>query len=125
MQAKSRAFNSQQSWKTVGEKRIYFRSRWEHLYALYLQWQLESNLIAKWEYEPKTFWFEAIKRGVRSYKPDFAVYLASGQRYWVEVKGYMDQRSKTKIRRFNKYFPDERLIVIEKTWFLKKTWQKK
>ncbi len=116
--AKSRTFTSKHGWHVVGEKRIYFRSKWEYVYAKYLQWQLKAGIIARWEYEPETFWFEAIKRGVRSYRPDFAVYLASGKRYWVEVKGYMDAKSKTKIKRFNKYFPEERLIVVEKTWFI-------
>jgi hypothetical protein len=58
----------------------------------------------KWEFEPKTFYFEDIKRGCVSYTPDF--YLPEEDK-WVEVKGWMDSKSKTKIKRFKKYFPEE------------------
>lgn len=73
-------------------------------------------MIKGWEYEPQTFWFEKIKRGTRSYLPDFKVYAEDGH-MWVEVKGYMDAKSKTKIKRFNKFYPDEKLIVIDKKWY--------
>lgn len=78
-----------------------------------------AGYIANWEHEPKTFWFEQIKRGVRSYKPDFLVTKIDGTTYWVEVKGFMDAKSKTKIKRFNKYYPLETLIVVEADWFRK------
>lgn len=38
-------------------------------------------------------------------------------RYWVEVKGYYDPRSITKIKRFKKYFPEEELRVVDKKFF--------
>lgn len=68
-------------------------------------------------HEPNTFWFEGIKRGVVSYLPDFLVLENDGKSYYVEVKGYMDAKSKTKIKRFAKYYPKERLIVIDSKWF--------
>lgn len=74
-------------------------------------------MILQWEHEPKTFWFEGIRRGVCSYKPDFRVRRLDGTYYWIEVKGYMDAKSKTKIKRFGKYFPEETLIIIDKHWF--------
>ena len=116
-QSRGRVFNSWSAWRTVGEKRIYFRSRWEYLYALYLQWQKEQKIILEWDYESKCFWFENIKRGVRSYKPDFWVKKADGEHFYVEVKGFMDAKSKTKIRRFKLYFPEEKLKVVDKSWF--------
>jgi hypothetical protein len=76
----------------------YFRSSWEANYARYLNFIKEP-----WEYEPKEFEFP-VKRGNRTYKPDF--YLPRLDR-WVEVKGYMDQKSKVKLNRFKKYFPEE------------------
>jgi len=87
------------------------------MYAVYLQWQKDQKLIAGWEYEPKTFWFEGIKRGVCSYKPDFRIVKNSGEEYWVEVKGYMDAKSKTKIARFKRFYPQLSLMVIGKEWF--------
>jgi len=115
--SKTRVFTNRQGWKTIGEKRIYFRSNWEVAYAKYLQFLKEKKLILEWEHEPETFWFENIKRGVRSYLPDFKVTQCDGSYHYVEVKGYMDAKSKTKIKRFKKYYPKEHLVVIEALWF--------
>ncbi len=106
-----------QGWRSIGGKKAYFRSKWEANYARYLQWLLERGEIARWEHEPQTFWFLNIKRGVRTYLPDFKVTRLDGTHYWVEVKGYMDARSKTKLKRFAKYYPDEKLELIDGKWF--------
>jgi hypothetical protein len=108
---------SRAGWHQIGDKQIYMRSSWEVKYAKYLQWQKEQTLIADWQYEPKTFWFEEIKRGVCSYLPDFKVVRLDGSHHWIEVKGYMDAKSKTKIKRFRKYYPEEELIVLEGKFF--------
>jgi hypothetical protein len=99
-------------WHEIGDKRIYLRSSWEVSYAQHLEALKTQGYIMDWRYEPKTFWFESIKRGVRSYKPDFQVIRPGGDHYWVEIKGHMDSKSLTKIKRFRKYYPDEELIVI-------------
>ncbi len=112
-------YPSNQGWKVVGERRIYFRSLWEVTYANYLQSLKGMKIISEWEYEPKTFWFLEIKRGCRSYKPDFRITNLDGSHYWVEVKGFMDSKSKTKIKRMSKYYPDEKLVIVDKTWFVK------
>lgn len=106
-------------WLNLDGKRIYFRSGWEARYAKYLTWLKRHKKIVEWEHEPKTFWFEGIKRGCVSYLPDFRVDDCEGNSYWVEVKGWMDAKSKTKIKRFRKYYPHEKLIVIDGSWFRK------
>lgn len=93
---------------------IYVRSAWEANYARYLNWLLDKGEIHKWEYEVDTFWFEKIKRGVRSYTPDFKVWTHEDRYEYHEVKGYMDQRSQTKLKRMAKYYPNERVLVIAK-----------
>ena len=108
-----------QQWKQVGEKRIFARSLWELRYARYLQMLLEHGEIKDWQHEPKTFWFEGIKRGVVSYKPDFLVVHKSGQEEWVEVKGYMDAKSATKLKRMKLYYPDIKIRLVDQTWFTK------
>lgn len=108
---------SSAEWREIGGKRKYFRSRWEANYAFYLQFLKEEGHIQDWFHEPKTFWFEGIKRGVNNYKPDFQIIKSDGSSLWAEVKGYMDSKSQTKIKRFKKYFPEETLIVIDKKWF--------
>lgn len=90
---------------------MYFRSAWEANYARYLKWLQARGDIDRWEYEPETFWFLSIKRGVRSYKPDFRVWEKGGS-YLVEIKGWMDPKSKTKLKRMKKYYPHERVDVV-------------
>lgn len=90
---------------------MYFRSSWEANYARYLNWLQARGEIDGWEYEPETFWFERIKRGVRSYKPDFRIH-EKGKSYFVEVKGWMDPRSATKLKRMKKYHPHVEVRVV-------------
>lgn len=106
-----------QSWHEIGGKRCYFKSDWERKYACYLEFLKQKNEIADWQYEPQTFWFEKIKRGVRSYKPDFKVTYLNGKHKWFEVKGWMDPKSKTKLKRLKKYYPDEVIEVVDKKFF--------
>lgn len=105
-------------WREVGDKRHFFRSRWEPNYARYLEWLKLNGKISDWQYEPKTFWFDAIKRGVRSYKPDFLVIETNGNSAWHEVKGWMDDRSKTTLKRMAKYHPSEKIILIDRKQYL-------
>ena len=109
--------NHHAGWREIGGKRVYFRSKWECNYGRYLQYLKEQGQIQDWEHEPKTFWFDKIKRGVKSYLPDFRVISSSGCDYWVEVKGFLDSRSKTKLKRFKAYFPDEKLELVTGAWF--------
>jgi len=99
-------------WREIGAKRNYYRSRWEANYARYLQFLKERGEIADWAHEPETFWFDGIKRGVRSYLPDFRVTENDGSSKLHEVKGWMDSRSKTTLRRMAKYHPGETIILI-------------
>lgn len=114
-------FNKHGSWKAawteVGGILFYARSRWEANYARYLQFLKERALVTSWEHEPETFWFEAIKRGCRSYLPDFKVTLPDGTIEYHEVKGWMDARSVTKIKRMAKYHPKITLVVRDAKWY--------
>lgn len=87
----------------------YFRSSWEANYARFLNFSKVG-----WKYEHKTFWFSNIKRGTRSYTPDF--YLPDENVYH-EVKGWFDPKSTTKLKRMAKYHPDVKVIVIGREWF--------
>lgn len=100
-------------WREVGGRKIYFRSRWEANYGRYLDWLKRRGEISEWEHEPETFWFESIRRGTRSYLPDFRVTEKSGRIVYHEVKGWMDARSLTKLARMKKYYPSVQLLVID------------
>lgn len=104
-------------WREIGGKRKYYRSRWEANYARYLEFLKSNNEVIDWQHEPKVFWFEGIKRGCVSYLPDYSVTLPNGLIEYHEVKGWMDDRSKTKIKRMGIYFPEITLKIIDAKWF--------
>lgn len=92
---------------------IFFRSSWEANYARYLNLLKKMGVVDSWEYEPETFWFGNIRRGVRSYLPDFRVkYTDRSAPIYVEIKGWMDDKSKTKLARMKKYHPEIPLELI-------------
>ena len=110
---KKKKTNASSAWREIGGIRKYYRSRWEANYARYLEWMRSRGEIAKWEHEPETFWFSGIKRGTVSYLPDFRVTKNDGSIYYVEVKGWMDDRSKTKLKRMKKYHPSVQLELVD------------
>lgn len=55
------------------------------------------------QFEPTVFSFP-IKRGTKGYTPDF---LLKRNNDWIEIKGYLDDKSKIKLKRFKRYYPDE------------------
>lgn len=97
----------------IGKKVMYFRSKWEANYALYLEFLKERHQIKRWTYEPKFFDFP-VKHGVTRYLPDFEVEENDGSIWYPEVKGFMDSKSKTKLKRMAKYYPQIKVIIIDK-----------
>lgn len=104
-------------WRDIGGQRIFARSRWEANYARYLQLLVVGKVIVSWEHEPDTFWFEKIKRGTRCYIPDFKVTLNDGSVEYHEVKGWMDSRSVTKLKRMRIYHPSVKVILRDSAWY--------
>ena len=93
---------------------IFVRSGWEANYARYLNFLVKQGEVTGWEYEPKTFKFEKISRGVMSYTPDFRVVYPDGRVEWHEVKGWLTQRGRTALNRMSKYYPGEVVVLIDK-----------
>lgn len=92
--------NAYQYTKTGHRKDINLnvRSSWEANFVRIL------NLYKiEFEFEPTVFPFP-IKRGTKGYTPDF---LLKRNNEWVEIKGYLDDKSKIKLKRFKRYFPEE------------------
>lgn len=75
-----------------------FRSGWEaNIARVFNAYQIDFT------FEPHVFTFP-IKRGTRSYTPDFFLVKTNE---WIEVKGYFDDKSRIKLKRFKKYYPEE------------------
>ena len=92
---------------------LFLRSSWEANYARYLNFLQKAKIIKLWKYEAKTFEFENIKRGCRFYTPDFEIENIDGSIEYHEIKGYMDGRSATKLKRMRKNYPQVKLILID------------
>lgn len=87
-----------------------FRSKMEHNVARYFE-AIRTRVISSpgifvnnWIYEPCRFGYPN-PRGVREYCPDFLVLYHGRPFEFVEVKGYMDKKSKTALHRFEKHYP--------------------
>lgn len=91
---------------------IFVRSTWEANYARYLSWLHRSGQILCWEYEPITFEFKTIKKGVRFYTPDFRVTEITGDQIFHEVKGYMDDKSRIKLERMERFYPEHSVLLV-------------
>ena len=111
--------NIARGWFDINGRKMFFRSKWEANYALYLDFLVNKKKIAKWEYESDVFVFEKIKFGTRSYRPDFKIYNTDSTIEYHEIKGWMDKKSATQIKRMRKYFPDIYLRVIMAAEYLK------
>lgn len=74
------------------------RSSWEANFVRVL-----NIYKIEFEFEPTVFSFP-IKKGTKAYTPDFFI---NKTREWVEVKGYLDDKSKIKLKRFKRYYPKE------------------
>lgn len=106
--------NIQRGNYLIGDKEIYFRSKWEANYALYLEWLKVLGEIKDWKYEPYPRYdfviFEKGKPKVLGlgYLPDFKVTRNDNSFYLVELKG--KKQGMQKLKRMAKYYPD---IAIE------------
>jgi hypothetical protein len=90
----------------------YFRSSWEANYARYLDWLVRLGVIKSWEFEPVTFEFP-VKRGSRFYTPDFRVTELDGSNRFHEVKGWMDAKSATKLKRMEIHHPTVEIELVD------------
>ena len=81
-------------------KQVWLRSSYEVRFA-----EVITKLDMLWDYECKSF--EIGDLG--TYRPDF--YLPN-QDLWIEVKGYMQPKAKSKIERFIQLYPNEQLKIV-------------
>lgn len=99
---------------TKGNGVYYFQSKGDLECARGLELQRKAGLILKWEYQPAAWDFlkraDKILRAHTQYRPDFIVYT-DRKTYWIEVKGYLNARGRTVLKRAVKYYPEHELWV--------------
>ena len=106
----------------------YYRSAYESNYHRYLLWLKGQGSILACVYEPCRFLFTAQprrriggkKRPLKGlvkhpgYLPDFSVTESDGAVIFVEVKGWMDARSRATLGHMARYYPDVRIVVVDR-----------
>ena len=108
----SNAYSRTKSGKRKDLNNQFFFFFWEANVARIL-----NHLNIEWEYEIKRFVFESDNElGVDSYQPDF--YLPK-LNIWIEVKGWLDEKSKIRLKLFREYYPEEydNLIFIDQSFY--------
>ncbi len=75
------------------------------------------GVIVSWAYEARTFVFAVASGAPYAYTPDFRVDFGAGRIEWHEVKGWLDPASITRLGRMRETFPNERVVIIDETWF--------
>jgi len=88
-------------WTDCCGRELVFKSQWELSYAKYL----DDNGF-EWEYEPHKFILDGY-----SYTPDFSVVTGKGIEYH-EVKGWLDDRTVSRILAFARKYSDLKLKII-------------
>jgi hypothetical protein len=103
----------------IGKTEHFYRSLWEYNFACYLEYCKNQKQIKDWKYEPTRYCFKNYyKRGPYDYLPDFIVTNVDGSTTVYEVKGYMNSISRSKIKRFEKHYPELGIVsIIDKDWF--------
>ena len=114
----SRNKNHHAGKRTIGGETRHFPNRWEANYYRYLHWLESRKEIITFWYQPDYYEFP-VQHGTTRYRPDFHVRTQDPDsdyfiEYLVEIKGWMDAASKTKLNRMKKYHPEIEVRVV--TW---------
>lgn len=97
--------------------RTKFRSSYEANYARFLNREMELGRVESWSYEPDVFRFHGYDEGPHDYTPDFGVRYTGGAFEYHEIKGFMNGRSKKRLRRMKQQYPDVRIRLVDEDWF--------
>lgn len=102
-------FNEAFRSRPYGNRHLYkgndLKSDAEYCFAQLLDVMKDAGEVVSWRYEKRDFWFEGIRRGTVSYKPDFEVTWKNGDVIYYEVKQQggsraISQKDITKWKRF-------------------------
>ncbi len=101
---------------------IYFPCRMEANLFRFYRWLKARRLINDFVYQPPEFDFSAVyKHGTNRYRPDFWIERFGNHAdntnpalpvTYIEAKGYLDPKSKTKLKRMAKLYPLVKVEII-------------
>ena len=91
---------------TASGLKVAFKSKLEWRWSQYLDFLLRADEIKSWDYELEVAEFEEHRHGVTRYLPDFKVVELDDSVTWHECKGFLDGKSRTKIKRFREHIGD-------------------
>jgi len=109
-----RNFNNQRVDAVIGGQECHFRSKGEYNLALYFDFLQGQGEIVGWAYESEVCqkYFRDELKGAKTWLIDFAVQMPNSEIVYWEYKGWLQGRDITKFRRFAKYYPDDKVILV-------------
>ena len=96
-----------------------FKSKWESLYAVELDYQKAAGEIVEWLYEPITLNLteSSIVDGKKvraiTYTPDFAAWLPDGKLRFIEIKGYRRTKDINRFKQGKDKFRNVEFIMVK------------
>ncbi len=97
-----------------------YKSKWESLYSVELEWQRKAGEITVWFYEPITFHLteSSIVDGKRvraiTYTPDFVCWLPDGRMRCVEIKGYRRTKDINRFKQAKDRFRHIEFVMVKR-----------
>lgn len=111
--------NRKEIHATICGRNFHFMSSWEHSVALMLEELKKEGVITFWDYEHYRFIFHDVKKGIRSYMPDFTIVNSMGKTIHIEVKGWKMATGMKRIEMFKERYPNETLYIIDNNEYRK------
>lgn len=104
----------------IAGKEYNFRTRWEAIYARFLNVLQIGETIESWQYRPEPFSFSnKWENSKDTFQPTFRLTKKTGEIKYLYVNYQVSEAMYDKIKRFLKYYPDYRskLQIIDKQFF--------
>lgn len=90
---------------SFGDREYRFRSSWEKNLAFYFEYLKVNKIIYDWYYENDIFRFPKNEYGIISYKPDFLIYKNEEDKKYIELKGWLDEKSLKRLELMTRFYP--------------------
>lgn len=105
-------YNNERVTCVIGDKTCCFRSKLEHNWARWLQFQKSQGMINNWAFEQTRFEFRDELTGPKVFLVDFDILNNDGTFEYHECKGWLQGRDVSKFRRVAKYRPEVKISLV-------------